>query len=106
MSGVDAVAMLPKPIRDRENAIEERVVRTARARPAADPKAMDALLKKVGRQLNASGATADDLAVLSKGDLSAAQQARYCTMIIKLLRTIVALPADEAAPLMRRIIAR
>jgi len=104
ISGVDAAVMLPKPIRDRENAIEERVVKTARDRPAADPKTVDALWRKVGQQLKASGATADDLAIFAKRDLSPEQQARYCTMLIKLLGTIVALPADEAAPLMRKMI--
>jgi hypothetical protein len=103
---LDPSSAFSKSLRDRENAVEERVVRTSRPRDVADAKALDGLWRKVRQQLESVGVTSDDLRTVSKPDIGPDLQGQYCAVTIKLLRVVVALPASEAAPLMRNMLAR
>jgi GYF domain 2 len=103
---LDPSSAFPKSLLDRESAVEERVVRTARSRDVADAKDLDLLWGKVRERLYAIGVTADDLRTFGKAEIGPEQQSQYCAVSIKLLRVVLALPPSEAAPLMRNMLAR
>jgi hypothetical protein len=100
----DAFLHMPQDLRDRELAVQERVIRTAIKRPALNRTATEALWEKVRTRVKSGGVTESDLQIMAAGSVDASKHEFYCTVSIALFREITRMPQREAAILMRSVL--
>ncbi|MGO4388565.1 hypothetical protein AB4Y85_13610 [Microvirga sp. 2YAF29] len=103
-SGVDAtknyVAYLPGPMRQREVELSERILKTATARETVSAKAAEPLWSIVGGQL-AKRFGANEIELLTQGNLSPSHRARYCDLAIAMYEEMLNLPMSSAVQVLR-----
>jgi hypothetical protein len=93
--------------RERELAVENRIVQTAQARPPVKEDLVGEIWARVIEKLNSQGFEKNDWAALtSPKDIPKEQHSRYCSLITKFFRAIVDMPRPEAILLLRDIIGR
>jgi len=93
----------PQGLQQREQAIHERVLRTAGMRQNIKASDVQPIYDKVNDQLVAHGATDEDFALLGPGKLDASKHAAYCNFATSFFRELSKLPAGESALAMRHI---
>jgi hypothetical protein len=101
---INITSQMPQDLRARELAVEERVIRTAAKRPAADEKVSEALWAKVWARMKSSGLTDSDLQILGAKVVNASKHALYCAVGISMFREIARLPENESAIVMRSVL--
>jgi hypothetical protein len=97
-------SLLPANILAREQAIQERVVRTAIKRPSIDPKLKAMLWEQLRTGLTAQGVTQSDLEIAGADSVDRSKYALVCAVNIVMFREISRLPARDGALLMRSIL--
>jgi hypothetical protein len=98
-------AELPAPLRERERAVQERVLSTAGPRAPVKDSDIAPIISKVRRQLVAQGMTEGDFALFASTNVDRAKHSAYCNFAIRFFREISNLPARESAMAMRSIMA-
>jgi len=104
-AGVDddaATATIPAELTDRERALDERVVSSARMRASTDV-ADDSSWDKIRASLASRGYSGSDLRLLEAETVAPSDYARYCDLSISLFQEITKLPSKEAASVLRKI---
>lgn len=107
-SGADSPelsAALPEDLLRRERDLYEQAIRTAASRPAPDAKKIASLQGMLRRALLASGVTESQFNLLDAPNVAPAQHAEYCEVTILLFREIGRLAPDDAAMVMRILMA-
>ena len=95
---------LSKTLLQQELSLNERAVKTAAKREAADKRLVESLWKKVHTQMSAGGVSNADWALFETKKVPKASHARYCTIATIFVQEVGRLPQDETAILMREIL--
>lgn len=95
-------AEFPQELLRRELDLEDRVLRTAAARPPAGH--ADVLLAKLRKSLVTKGVTDADLKLLESSAVEKPKHGRYCRTAIAFYREVTGLPTQEAASVLRTIL--
>jgi len=98
-------AELPAPLRERERALQERVLSSAQPRPPVKDSDIAPIFGKVRKQLAAQGMTESDFALFASTNVDRAKHSAYCNFAIRFFREISNLPPRESALAMRSIMA-
>jgi hypothetical protein len=107
-SGADSPelsAALPEDLLRRERDLYEQAIRTAASRPVPDAKKIASLQGMLRRALLASGVTESQFNLLDAPSVSPTQHAEYCEVTILLFREIGRLAPEDAAMVMRILMA-
>jgi hypothetical protein len=94
----------PGVLAARELEIEARMVRTGGAKSDAREPSPE-LWRKLFKRLSTRGISKADIDMVGKDDLGNVQQSRYCAVMIALYQEIAALPAAEAAQVIKSVLA-
>jgi len=94
----NVVRLIPKELTERELELNARIISSDRTKNG--PRNNEDAWATIGARLNSRGYSAKDLQLLS-GKVTAADQARYCDLIIVLYQEIDNLPLIEAAAILR-----
>jgi hypothetical protein len=100
-----ASALIPVELTDRERALDERVISSARMRPSSDV-ATDSSWDKIRASLAEKGYSGSDMRLLGAETVAPSDYARYCDLSISLFQEIAKLPSKEAASVFREIFSR
>lgn len=95
---------IPNDLREREAALQAQMVQTAQTERAAATEPGTKVWNDVFDKLEAAGVKKDEVELLEKTGLTAAQEERYCTVATGLFRAAASLPAAEAGPLIRYLL--
>jgi len=95
---------LSKTLLQQELGLNERAVKTAAKREAADKRLVESLWKKVHAQMSAGGVSNADWALFETKKVPKASHARYCTIATIFVQEVGRLPQHETAILMREIL--
>ena len=95
---------LSKTLLQQELGLNERAVKTAAKREAADKGLVESLWKKVHTQMSAGGVSNADWALFETKKVPKASHARYCTIATIFVQEVGRLPQHETAILMREIL--
>jgi hypothetical protein len=96
-------AEFSKDLLQREMDVQERVVRTARKRPSANPTVLNALFAKLRKQLLVKGLTEADFALMEAANVDRSKYGQYCHATILFFREIGSLPTQESATALRSV---
>jgi hypothetical protein len=96
-------ALIPADLGEREAAISERIVSSARTREGAAN--TDAPWRKVRSRLSAKGYNQSDFQLLSSNQAEPSAYARLCSLSADMMDEISRLPREEAAAILRQIYA-
>jgi hypothetical protein len=88
----------------REQAVQERIIRTAAKRSEADKSLVDSLWAQVRRGMLASGVKEADLTLVQSLDVEPSKHALYCAVAIRMFQEIGRLPQGQGAILMRELL--
>jgi hypothetical protein len=105
MGNTVAPSDIPEALITRENDVNRRMVETATARVADDPKAVEAAWKKVMIGLVSKGFKTEQLELLSAKNASAERYGEYCSVATALFKEISKLSGSDAGMVMRDIFA-
>ena len=97
--------IVPAALTDKENELSTRVLETAKTRPEASESDLAELWKKVDARMSEKGMGDDWHRLLDGGAVEAAKNREYCATLETSYREIAGLPANEAAILMRSLLA-
>ena len=106
--GLDEASLanaFPAALTDKENELSTRVLETAKPRPESSESVLAELWKKVDARLSEKGFRDDQLSLLDGDPVDAARYGEYCSVLEASYREIAGLPANEAAILMRSLLA-
>lgn len=93
-------------LREREQALRERVIRTAAVRRPPDPAALKPLGEKLVSMLQAQGIARTDLQIIKSGQTDKLNDSLVCSFTIAIYQTIGTLPLRERAMLLRDMLAK
>jgi hypothetical protein len=96
--------IVPAALTDKENELSTRVLETAKTRPEASESDLAELWKKVDARMSEKG-MGDWHKLLDGGPVDTARSREYCATLETSYREIAGLPANEAAILMRSLLA-
>jgi hypothetical protein len=97
--------VVPDALTDQENELSRRVLETARARPTASESELAELWNKVDARMAEKGVSDDQRKLLDGDPVDPARYGEYCVVLAASYREIAGLPANEAAILMRSLLA-
>jgi len=107
-SGVGLTAKgpaLPEALLARENGLDKRVIETAASRPAVSNADLTAIWKKIGTTLANKGVSSDQFKLFSATSVPSDRYRDYCFVATLMFKEISRLPRNEAAVVMREVLA-